>query len=116
MRCMQACKQPRTACTQLTRAGRPLEPRPAWPGVVLAGQRQPRMARTQLTGAMRLQEPRLAWPDVVLADIGDAQDLRASLSTFSGHVRRLAGILSSVTPDSLVVLDEVGALSAMCCC
>ena len=53
------------------------------------------------------QAPRLAWFDAVLADIGDAQDLRASLSTFSGHVRRLSGILGTATPASLVVLDEV---------
>ena len=60
-----------------------------------------------MTPLPHVQAPKLAWFDSVLADIGDAQDLRASLSTFSGHVRRLAGILGTATPHSLVVLDEV---------
>jgi hypothetical protein len=53
--------------------------------------------------------PRLAWFDRVLADIGDAQSLQQSLSTFGGHVRRLRGVLSAATPGSLVLLDEVGS-------
>ncbi len=46
--------------------------------------------------------------DRVLADIGDEQDLRESLSTFSAHVANLARILSQASPNTLVVLDEVG--------
>lgn len=46
--------------------------------------------------------------DGLLADIGDAQDLRQSLSTFSAHLRALARIVESAHPQSLVVLDEVG--------
>jgi DNA mismatch repair protein MutS2 len=46
--------------------------------------------------------------DAVLADIGDEQDLRESLSTFSAHMANLARILDAATPRSLVVLDEVG--------
>jgi DNA mismatch repair protein MutS2 len=60
----------------------------------------------------------------VLADIGDEQSLQQNLSTFSGHVRRIARILEALPPGadadgpasshepsgaSLVLLDEVGA-------
>jgi dsDNA-specific endonuclease/ATPase MutS2 len=51
----------------------------------------------------------IAWFDKILADLGDGQSLQQSLSTFSGHVRRLRGILHETTPSSLVLLDEVGS-------
>lgn len=44
----------------------------------------------------------------VLADIGDHQDLRESLSTFSAAMAGLASILRTAGPDTLVCLDEVG--------
>jgi DNA mismatch repair protein MutS2 len=46
--------------------------------------------------------------DAVLADIGDAQDLREHLSTFSAHVANLAEIARAADARALVALDEVG--------
>ncbi|WP_375511553.1 endonuclease MutS2 [uncultured Nostoc sp.] len=73
----------------------------------------------------------IPWFDQVLADIGDEQSLQQSLSTFSGHIRRISRILEALetgdwglgtgdkeipntqypvpNPQSLVLLDEVGA-------
>ena len=53
----------------------------------------------------------LPWFDLVLADIGDEQSLQQSLSTFSGHVRRIGRIMTALDGSltSLVLLDEVGA-------
>ncbi len=51
----------------------------------------------------------LPWFDQVLADIGDEQSLQQSLSTFSGHIRRIQTMVETLTPGSLVLLDEVGA-------
>ncbi|MGV2828705.1 endonuclease MutS2 [Myxosarcina sp. GI1(2024)] len=59
----------------------------------------------------------LPWFESVLADIGDEQSLQQSLSTFSGHIRRISRIIETLSPesetttlpDSLVLLDEIGA-------
>ncbi|BAZ04348.1 endonuclease MutS2 [Calothrix sp. NIES-3974] len=64
----------------------------------------------------------IPWFEQVLADIGDEQSLQQSLSTFSGHIRRISRILTAISPGespedqdlkspspSLILLDEVGA-------
>lgn len=52
---------------------------------------------------------RIPYFDAVYADIGDEQSLQQSLSTFSGHIGRIQRILDQLTPNCLVLLDEVGA-------
>ena len=56
----------------------------------------------------------IPWFEQILADIGDEQSLEQSLSTFSGHIRRITRIIEvlnspNLFSNALVLLDEVGA-------
>jgi DNA mismatch repair protein MutS2 len=53
-------------------------------------------------------EAEIPWVDDVLADIGDTQSIAESLSTFSGHLLHVREMLDAATPNSLVLLDELG--------
>lgn len=53
-------------------------------------------------------ESRVPFFNGVFADIGDEQDVQRGLSTFTAHVQNITRILGDATPDSLVLLDELG--------
>jgi DNA mismatch repair protein MutS2 len=55
-------------------------------------------------------DPRSRMPvfEDVLANIGDEQNILEGQSTFSAHIRRIAQMLRSAGPGSLVLLDELG--------
>src|SRR5713101_3094573 len=50
--------------------------------------------------------------DRVLVDIGDEQSIAADLSTFSAHMLNLKSMLEAATPNSLVLVDEMGTGTA----
>ena len=53
----------------------------------------------------------LPWFDNILADIGDEQSLQQSLSTFSGHIRRISRILEVLDNKSQAEGEENSNLS-----
>ncbi|MEM7772656.1 MAG: endonuclease MutS2 [Cyanobacteria bacterium P01_A01_bin.37] len=55
----------------------------------------------------------IPWFQNILADIGDEQSLQQSLSTFSGHIRRISRILDEIAPQKnpTATTDESGELS-----
>ncbi len=50
----------------------------------------------------------IPWFDLILADIGDEQSLQQSLSTFSGHIRRIGRILDAIEESPLAPLEKAG--------
>jgi DNA mismatch repair protein MutS2 len=47
--------------------------------------------------------------DGIFVDVGDDQGITQNLSTFSSHIKRIAGCLEAISQNSLVLLDELGA-------
>lgn len=45
----------------------------------------------------------------ILADIGDEQSISESLSTFSGHMKKISTILRNSDRNAMVILDELGS-------
>ena len=55
------------------------------------------------------REVRLPCYQQVRVDIGDHQSIQADLSTYSAHVRAIAGFLEGVSAPALFLIDEIGS-------
>ena len=51
---------------------------------------------------------RLPVGDGVYPDIGDQQSIEDAVSTFESHMKVITQILIQATPDSMVLIDEIG--------
>ncbi|WP_189002106.1 endonuclease MutS2 [Deinococcus roseus] len=47
--------------------------------------------------------------DGILVDIGDEQSIQESLSTFASHLKHLKYVLDHASPDTLILVDELGS-------
>ncbi len=57
-------------------------------------------------GSEKLEVP---FFDQIFTDLGDAQSIEQHLSSFSGHIRKFQEILSGLTSQSLILLDELNS-------
>jgi DNA mismatch repair protein MutS2 len=57
-------------------------------------------------GSERIEVPFFA---EIFTDLGDAQSIERHLSSFSGHIRKFQEILSELTAQSLILLDELNS-------
>lgn len=55
------------------------------------------------------EESEIAIFEKIFVDIGDGQNIEQSLSTFSSRVKNIIKILAETTPQTLVLLDELGS-------
>ncbi|HEY7697162.1 MAG TPA: endonuclease MutS2, partial [Vicinamibacteria bacterium] len=60
-------------------------------------------------GVPAAEGTRLGFFPWVVADIGDEQSIEENLSTFASHLRRLREAVVNASPQSLILLDELGA-------
>src|ERR1700761_2907479 len=72
------------------------------------------MAALSAQSAIPVAAQRAVLPifDRILVDIGDEQSIAADLSTFSAHMLNLKSMLEEATPQTLVLVDEMGTGTA----